>query len=258
MTEALHAEWTKLRTVGGTAWLMLATVTLTVALSAAAAAGLNAVSGGPNQDITKLSLTGIDLGQAVIAMLAVLAMGNEYSTGLIRVTLAALPHRPTVLAAKAAIISGVAFTAGAIAVVGSLIAGRLILPGKGFTATHGYALLSVAHGPTLRAAAGSALYLVLIALLSLGITTAVRDSATAVGIVLGLLYLFPIFAHVVSDPHWQRRLQQIAPMNAGLAIQNTTGLHGLPLSPWAGLGVLAAWAATALVAGGIVLHLRDA
>jgi ABC-2 type transport system permease protein len=98
------------------------------------------------------------------------------------------------------------------------------------------------------------LYLALIALLSLGAVTAVRDSAVAIGIVLGLLYLFPIVAAVVSDSRVQRHLQQIAPMTAGLDIQATIGLRNLPLSPWTGLGVLAAWAAGALLIGGLLLR----
>ena len=75
-----------------------------------------------------------------------------------------------------------------------MLAGRLLLPGNGFTTAHGYPLLSLGDGPTLRAAAGSVLYLALIALLSLGIATPVRDSAAAIGVVLGLLYLFPIIS----------------------------------------------------------------
>ena len=110
----------------------------------------------------------------------------------------------------------------------------------------------------LRAAAGSVLYLALIALLSLGVATAVRDSAAAIGVVLGLLYLFPIIAAVVRQPALAQPPRAIAPMTAGLAIQATTGLRGLPISPWAGLGVLAAWAAAALLAGGLLLRLRDA
>jgi hypothetical protein len=86
----------------------------------------------------------------------------------------------------------------------------------------------VTDGPTLRAAAGSVLYLALIALLSLGTATAVRDSATAIGIVLGLLYLFPIIAQLVTDPHWQRHLQQLGPMTAGLTIQATTTCAACP------------------------------
>jgi ABC-2 type transport system permease protein len=77
-------------------------------------------------------------------------------------------------------------------------------------------------------------------------------------VVLALLYMFPILAGVITDPSWDRHLQQIGPMTAGLDIQATTGLSGLPLSPWAGLGVLTAWAGGALLAGGLVLRLRDA
>jgi ABC-2 type transport system permease protein len=229
-----------------------------VALSAAAAAATTCPSGGCAVDLPKLSLTGVQLGQALVAILAVLAISSEYSTGMIRTTFTAMPRRPTVLAAKATIVSGVVLAAGAVAALGGLLAGRLILPGHGFTPAHGYAPLSLADGPVLRAAAGSVLYLALIALLSLGAATAVRDSAVAIGIVLGLLYLFPIIIQVVTNPHWQRHLKQLAPMTAGLAIQATTNLHSLPISPWVGLGVLAAWAAAALLAGGLLLRLRDA
>jgi ABC-2 type transport system permease protein len=86
----------------------------------------------------------------------------------------------------------------------------------------------------------------------------VRDSAAAIGVVLGLLYLFPIVAQVVTDPDWQRHLKQLGPMTAGLAIQATANLDSLPIGPWAGLGVLAAWAAAALLIGGLLLRLRDA
>ncbi len=258
MRQALHAEWTKLRTVAGTFWLLLGVVALTVGLSAMVAAAITCPSAGCDQDPAKLSLTGIQLGQTLVAILAVLAISSEYSSGMIRITLSAMPRRTTVLAAKAAIVSGLVLAAGTIAVLASVLAGRLLLPGHGFTAAHGYSLLSLGDGPVLRAAAGSVLYLALIALLSLGVATAVRDSATAIGVVLGLLFLFPIIIQAVTDPHWQRHLRQISPMTAGLTIQATTNLRSLPISPWAGLGVLAAWAAAALLAGGLLLRLRDA
>jgi ABC-2 type transport system permease protein len=255
----MRAEWTKLRTVPGTAWLLAATIVLTVAVSTAEAAATRCPAGTSCPvDTTKLSLTGVQVGQAVVAILAVLGISSEYSTGMIRATFTAMPRRAAVLAAKAAVTTGPVLAAAALAVAGSLLAGRLILPGHGFTAARGFPLLSWADGPVLRAAAGSVLYLALIALLSLGIATAVRDSAVAIGLVLALLYLFPIVASLAANPHWQRHLEQIGPMTAGLDIEATTGLRGLPLSPWAGLGVLAAWAAAALLAGGLLLRLRDA
>ncbi len=259
MSGALHAEWTKLRTVPGTVWLLAAAIVLTVAVSTAATAATRCPAGtGCPVDTTKLSLTGVQVGQAVVAILAVLGIGSEYSSGMIRTTLTAVPRRAAVLAAKAAVTTGPVLAAGAIAVAGSLLAGRLILPGHGFTAARGFPLLSLADGPVLRAAAGAVLYLALIALLSLGIATVVRDPAVAIGVVLGLLYLFPIIAALAANPDWQRHLEQIGPMTAGLEIEATTGLHSLPISPWAGLGVLAAWAAAALLAGGLLLRLRDA
>jgi ABC-2 type transport system permease protein len=260
---ALHAEWTKVRTAGGTIWLLLGVIAATVAVSVAAAAAVTCPSAGCPVDPAKLSLTGVELGQAVVAVVAVLAISGEYSTGMIRSTFTAMPGRATVLAAKAAILTALVIPAGGVAVLASLLAGRLILPGHGLTPAHGYRPpaspppLSLADGPVLRAAAGSVLYLVLIALLGLGIATAVRDSAVSIGAVLGLLYLFPIVASA-AGPHWQRHIEQIGPMTAGLAIQATTGLRSLPISPWAGLGVLAAWAAAALLAGGLLLRYRDA
>jgi ABC-2 type transport system permease protein len=258
MRRALHAEWTKMRTVAGPLWLLLGTVAATVALGTGATSVVNCTASGCGGDATKITLMGVYIGQAPVAILAVLIISGEYDSGMIRTTLTAMPHRATTLAAKAVTLTGIVAAAGTVAVLGSLLAGRLILPGHGFTAAHGHPALSPADGPTLRATVGSILYLALIALLSLGVATIMRDSATSIGIVLGLLYVLPILSQTIGNPHWQRLLQRIAPMSAGLAIQATTDLRSLPISPWAGLGVTAGWAAAALLAGGLLLRIRDA
>jgi ABC-2 type transport system permease protein len=260
MRQALHAEWTKLRTLASTFWLLLSAAALTATVSAAAAAAVRCPSGHCAEDPAKISLTGIYLGQAVVAVVAVMVISGEYGSGMIHLTVAAIPRRITVLAAKAAVVTGPALVTGAVAVLASLLAGQAILAGNGIDPSHGYPSLALSDGPVLRAAVGSVLYLALIALLSLGVATAVRDAALAIGIVLGLLYLFPIIAAAFGggNPTLARHIQQIGPMTAGLAIQATTGLRSLPLSPWAGLGVLAAWAASALMIGGLLLRQRDA
>jgi ABC-2 type transport system permease protein len=255
---ALHAEWTKLRTVAGPGWLLLAAIILTAALGALAANAVTCPAGGCQVDPAKVSLTGIYVGQTIVAILATAAISGEYSTGMIRLTLTATPRRWLVLAAKTAVVGTATLATGAVAVLASVLAGRLLLDQHGIDPAHGYQALSLANGTVLRAAAGSALYLALIALLSLGVATAVRDSAVSIGVVLGLLYLFPIVAGVVGDADWKRHLDQISPMTAGMYIQATTDLRSLPLAPWQGLGVLAAWAAGALLAGGLLLGLRDA
>ena len=258
--DAVHAEWTKLRTLTGIAWLLAGTCVLTVAVSAGVAAAARCPAGGGcPADTTRLSLTGTEVGQALVAVLAVLAISGEYSTGMIRSTFTAMPRRAVVLAAKACVLAGLVLAAAIAAVGGSLAAGRLILPGRGFTAARGFALVSLAHGTTARAAGGSVLYLVLIGLLSLAIAAIVRDSAAAAGTVLGVLYAVPVVAFFLgSEPAWQRRFERYSPVNAGLAIENTTGLRHLPIGPWGGLGVLAAWTAAALLAAGLALRLRDA
>jgi ABC-2 type transport system permease protein len=258
LRHALHAEWTKLRTVSGPSWLLLGLAALTIAVSTAAVGATRC----PRNltcpvDTTKLSLTGIQLGQAVVAILAVLMVSNEYSSGMMRVTLAAMPRRQVVLAAKAVLLTALVLAAGAVAVAGSVLAGHLILPGHGFTAARGFHPVRLSYGPTLRAASGSVLYLGLIALMSLGVAVIVRDSAVSIGAVLALLYLFPVILSFIGNEHWQHRLDRWAPTVAGLNIGDTTGLRSLAISPWGGLGVLAVWAAAAMLAGGLVFRFRD-
>lgn len=253
-----RAEWTKLRTAGGTGRLLLLAFVLTVAVGCGTVRAVKCPDAGCGQDAVRLALTGVTVGQAVVAVLAVLAVGGEYGSRMITTTLMAMPNRLAVLAAKATVLTAVVLVAGTAAVLASVLAGGLLLPGSGFTEAHGYAPLSLADGPTLRAAVGSVVYLCLIALLGLGVATAVREATTAIGVVLGLLYLFPVVAQVVHDPDWQRHLQQLAPMPAGLAVQATVGVDALPIGPWAGLGVLAAWAGAALLIGGTLLRFRDA
>jgi ABC-2 type transport system permease protein len=257
-TDALHAEWTKLRTLPGTGWLLLTAAVLTIAVSAAAVAAASCPGGGCHTDQAKLSLTGLQAGQAVMVIIGVLAISGEYTTGMIRVTLAAMPRRLTLLAAKATLVTGMALVVSVVAVLGSVLVGHLILPGHGFTTAPGYPPLTLDNGSALRAVCGSILYLTLIGLLSLGIATAVREPAVAIGIVLALLYVFPVVTSVMTNQHWQRHLEQIGPMTAGLDVQTTTNLSALPLTPWQGLGVVAAWAAGALLLGALVLQFRDA
>jgi ABC-2 type transport system permease protein len=245
MRDAMRAEWTKLRTLPGTGWLLLAIVVATVGISVAAA-GTTTCPRACTDDPVQTSLTGIVFGQAAVAVFAVLVLAGE--NAMLSLTFAAMPKRWTVLGAKTILAGALVAVAGAVGVALSLALSHSLLPSG----------LPVAGTATvIRAAAGSVLYLMLIAFLSIGIAAAVRESAVAVGIVLGLLYVLPIVATTLSDPHWQRRLHQVSPMSAGLAIQATQNLSALPIKPWAGLGVLALWSLCLFVLGGTVMKRRD-
>ena len=257
MSDAICAEWTKLRTLANTWWLLAGIVAVTVAISALVAASTHVSPGAAgNQDPTKLALVGVAVGQALVAVLAVLAVAEEYGSGMIRVTLAAVPRRELMLGAKVLNLVGLTLIAALPAVAGCLIAGRLLRPMAGLDPAHGYLLVSLS-GATLRAAGGSVLYLGLIATLSVGVATITRDTAVSTGAVLALLYLPVLLAQLVSGP-LRRHLEQIAPMSAGLAIQATRSIQSLPVSPWEGLGILAAWGLGALLVGAAALKLRDA
>jgi len=260
MIAVLRAEWTKTRTLASMRWLLVATVAVTVAASAVVAGATHVSAGAPGGnglDLPKLSLTGIDIGQAAIVVFAVLTISEEYGTGMIYTTLSATPHRLVVLAAKAINVVGLTLVAGVIAILGCLLAGRLMLPAAGLGPANGYALISLNNTPTLRAAGGSVLYLGLIALLSLGVGSVIRDTGVSIGVVFGVLYLPPILALAFSGIV-RERIEQIGPMSAGLAIEATTNYSTVPIGPWPGLLVATTWAAGSLIIGGLFLALRDA
>lgn len=239
MRRAVLAEWTKLRSVPGTGWLLLAIAGFVAALGAALAA-----DAFRPLDEVQICLNGVLVGQALVAVLAALCVTSEYGTRTIHPTLMANPRRWVVLAAKAVVVSALALMAGAVGTAGALGAGRLLLDG------------AWPAQATWRAAVGTVLYLGLVGLLSLGLGAIVRDTAGTIITALLLLYAFPLLAGLVSDPQWQRWLRRYGP-NAGLSIQATRDLGSLAIAPWPGLGVLAAYAFSALAVGGLLFHYRD-
>lgn len=263
MLRAFHAEWTKLRSVSSTAWILLGVVLMTSAIGALVSWDLTPPSCSRSDpscdfDLTRLSLSGVYLGQAAVVVLAVLTITAEYEAGMIRTTLAACPRRLTVLGAKAVVLSGVVLLAGLVTVILSLVAGREILVRNGFSVDAGYRVLSLSDGSTLRAYGGTVLYLGLVALVALGIGFVVRHTGGTVTLVLGLLYIAPIITIAVRSPRRREWIDQLSPMTAGLSIQSTLRLDTLSISPWRGLGVLTLYATASTLAAALTLHLRDA
>lgn len=242
MRRAVRAEWTKLRTVPGTAWSLAALVGLTVG-PGALAAGTDCARDGC--DPVPLSLSGVYIGQLAAVVIAVLAVSAEYDGMLIRTTLAADPRRGVVLTAKAVVVSALVLGAGGLAVAGSLLVARGILP---------------AGAPTVRAAAGTVLYLGLVALLCVGIAAVVRQTAAAVTTATAVLYLPLLVTLIVPmSDRTQQRIQRLAPMTAGLAVQaGSEPGRRVPIGPWAGLGVLAGYAAAGTALGYLSIRVRDA
>jgi ABC-type transport system involved in multi-copper enzyme maturation permease subunit len=268
LTETVRAEWVKLRSVPSTTWSAAAIVGLTVLLSAFVCASVDTQGGSPenpgDEDVVMLSLSGIYLSQIAVVALAVTAVTSEYATGMIRTTFLANPRRRTVLAAKAAVVGAAVLGVGLVASLASFLAGQSILPGNGFTTANGYPPASLGDGSTLRAVVGSALYLALLALLSLGVGAVLRHTASAISVMLGLLFV-PLIALTFLPANLWEPVQRYAPMTAGLAVQSTVGSleliagrTGEPVGPWAGLILLSAYAAGALLTAFGLINRRDA
>ena len=106
MRRAIRAEWAKTWSAPGTAWLLGGLLAASVAVSAVAIGAARCQAAGCGQDPARISLTGVYLGQTVAALAGVLAIGGEYGTGMIRVTLTAIPRRGRLLAAKTLVLAG--------------------------------------------------------------------------------------------------------------------------------------------------------
>jgi ABC-2 type transport system permease protein len=259
---AVLTEWTKLRTDPRTVWCLLALAATTVVTSVVAISTTRPSDCRPRPctvDITVTSLSGVYVVQLAVVVLATLAISSEYAPKMIYATFMANPRRAEVYAAKAAVVASTVLVAGATTMVITLVAARVAVGGRGFaSADLRHEALSMASGLDRRAYLGTLLYLGLVALLATGVATALRHSAAALTTTLMLLYTAPVAAQFVTDPTWQHRIHRYAPMTAGLAIQHTTNLAEQPIGPWQGLGVLAAYAVAALLAGAMIIRARDA
>ncbi|GFJ91434.1 hypothetical protein [Phytohabitans rumicis] len=162
-----------------------------------------------------------------------------------------------VFAAKAGVLIALVAGAGAVGVLGALAAGRPLLIGNGFTTANGYWPLSLGTEPILRAAGGTVLYYLLIALLSYGVGVIVRHTAAALSAVLTALFVLPMLTSLFTGKYAEWILKY-SPMTAGLSIQATERLETMLLQPWEGLGLLAAYAGAALLTGAVLFAVRDA
>ncbi|MFV2179178.1 ABC transporter permease subunit [Actinomadura sp. LOL_016] len=199
-----------------------------------------------SDDATRTALTGVLVGQAAIVALAVLFVTAEYRRRMIAVTLAATPRRGRVLAAKAAVMAAAGLAAGLAAAFGALLV----------TGAGGRPMPPLTDGAVLRAVLGTGLLLAAVAVLALAIAVIVRRTAPAITIAMLALLVPQLVATglPVSAARWLERLSPAA----GFAVQQTVPRYDTAIGPWAGLGVLCAYAAVALAAAAWLLRRRDA
>jgi ABC-2 type transport system permease protein len=253
----VRSEWVKLRTLRSTLFSFLAAIFCTVGLGILISElrannfrhnGITAKM-ATGFDPTAVSLRGTDLAQLAIGVLGVLVITGEYSTGMIRATLSAVPRRLPVLWAKAAVFSAAVFVVMGVASLLAFIGGQALLAGAGFQ-------VGLGSPGAARAVLGAALYLTVVGLLGVGLGFLLRNTAGAIATLFGLLLVLPAIVSALPSSLYNDIFKYL-PMIAGMQVMSTVPDAGL-LTPWQGIGVFALYAAAAIGAGAIVLQRRDA
>lgn len=254
----LAMEWVKFVSLRSTVWTLVATMLVMVGLSTLIAFLWADGSAWSSELGIRVLTESHTFAQLVAAVLGVLVMGTEYSTGLIRTTLLAVPTRTPVLAAKALVVGGSVFLVTTAAVLVSYLVTLPLLRPLGGAA-------DLADGETLRRLLGMGLFLAAVALLGLGITALVRNTAAGLAVVLGVVLLAPMLVPLLGNfLPGDLQLAIFLPTTAGaLIMAPTLSAADFPagtivLGPWEGLGVLLLWVALTLTAAVLVLRRRDA
>jgi ABC-2 type transport system permease protein len=236
-------EWIKLRSLRSVRWALIGGMAATVALGAISGYNTRSVTGDPTSNV----LAGVILGQVITGVLGVLAITSEYSSGMIRVTFAAVPRRPLVLAAKAFVWGLVCLVAGEAAVFASFVLGIAVLRSS---VPHP----SLGDPAVLRAVVMTGAYLALTGLTGLGVGAIIRHSAAAAATLVGGLFVLPLI--IAAGRNGAARF--MPELIAGNSLAAVKPVPGFTWSPWLELGIVAAYPLALLAAGGWLLARRDA
>ncbi|WP_406298496.1 ABC transporter permease [Embleya sp. NBC_00888] len=240
----LLSEWTKIRTVRSTMWTLVVMVLLILGLGVLLA---GTVSPDADDDYVSIALIGVIVAQLAAATLGVLTISAEYTTGMIRTTLTAYPRRLQVLVAKGVVFAGLMFVVGVITMGVTAVLGKAMLTSRIGDST--------AEVDLFRSVVGGSLYLAVIGLFGLGLGVLLRHSAGAITALMGAILLpmiiGPFLPHSVGE-----KVMEYSPMFALGKLIGGGGDNGGP-GPWPSLLLIAAYAALALIAGGVRMRSRD-
>jgi ABC-2 type transport system permease protein len=242
----VRSEWLKFRSLRSTVYTLLAAVALTIGIgalfsavtasqyhtfSAADRAGFSAVS---------VSLTGISFAVVAFGVLGVLVMSGEYSTGMIRSSLSAVPRRLPVLWGKLAVFAGATF---AVSLVASFISFFL---GQALLSSHHLGVAITAPG-ALRSVIGAALYVTVAGMTGVALGALLRSTAAGISTFAAVFFVIPPLTSLLPASV-RDHLSQYLPSNAGEVLWGGTQGVANPLSPWTGFAVLCGYAVI-LIAG---------
>lgn len=252
--QVVRSEWTKIRSVASTVWTLSLAVVVTIALGML----ISALSRNEFDDMsardqlsfdpTFISFAGMSLGQLAMIVFGVLVVSNEYSTGMIRTSLAAVPQRGTFLFSKIAVAAGLALAVGLATGFVTFFLGQSML---------GPHRAEIGDPGVLRAVIGGGLYMTLIAVFSMGVATMLRSPMLSLGILMPFFFLI---SNILGNVGATKKIGRYLPDQAGSKIMQvvTPVDDDTPYGPWGGLAIMVAWVVAALLGGYFLLKKRDA
>ena len=250
--QVIQSEWTKIRTVRATVWTLASALVVTVALGMLISALLNSGFDDLSRedrltfDPTFISFAGTSLGQLAMIAFGILVVSNEYSTGMIRASLAAVPVRGELMAAKLAVATALALAVGMVTAFASFLLGQLML---------GDHRTDLSAPGVLRAVFGTGLYMGLIALFAMGVTWVLRSPLLSFGVQIPFFFMI---SNILANVPATEKIGDYLPDQAGSRVMAVIDDGGWPYGPWVGLLIMLAWVAAALAAGWFTLRRRDA
>ncbi|WP_062212386.1 ABC transporter permease [Streptomyces sp. NBRC 109706] len=251
-TQVLNSEWTKIRTVRSTGWTLASVLVVTVGfgmlISALIRHGFDDLSREERLtfDPTLTSFAGLTIGQLAMIAFGILVVSNEYSTGMIRASLSAVPIRGQLLTAKVAVATALALAVGMVTSFATFLLGQAML---------GEHRTDLGAPGVLRAVLGAGLYLGLIALFAMGVTWMLRSPLLSFGVQIPFFFMI---SSILANVPATERIGDYLPDQAGSRVLAVVDSGDWPYGPWTGLLIMLAWVAAALLGAWYVLRHRDA
>jgi ABC-2 type transport system permease protein len=251
----LRSEWTKIWSVRSTPWTLLILIVTTVGFSVLASWGQSthladmSAKDRATLDVTFSSLSGLTLGQLAIAVLGVLVVTTEYSTGGVKATFTAVPDRLRVLLAKGIVFAVIA------TVVGIITSFAAFYAAEPFWA-HQHLAAHIGDPHVLRAIIGSGLYVLASGMFGFALGVVIRHTAGAITAAVALLLVIPPLTQLLPG-EWGHDIFKVFTSNAGSMIA-TTIQQARSLTPWEGYLAVTVWWVVPLIIGAYLMKRRDA
>ncbi|BDZ41861.1 ABC transporter permease [Paraoerskovia sediminicola] len=246
---AVRGEWIKIRTMRITPWLALAFLAITVGMGASSSAGADPAVVTQEDLATRLA-AGLFVAQAVLAVLAALSATSEWATGLVRVSLTAVPRRSLFVTAKAVVVVGISVVLTIVGLVGAWAFSLVRYSGSGTT-------MDLADPLYLWLFLGGPVFMALISTMGLGFGVLMRSAGAAVTTVVALAPVLPVILAAFSVDVIVT-IRELLPASAGPALMGQQPLGGSSLPVAVSILVIVLWGVVPPLAGVLSLRRRDA